>query len=90
LRRNAATRSGGLEYRATTAQWHADVAKAIDYMLKRWPAVTRFLDDGRAFACRTTPPSALCAASQCGVHCTPLPQVSGNIRSWFASMLRHG
>jgi IS30 family transposase len=24
LRRNAATRSGGLEYRATTAQWHAD------------------------------------------------------------------
>ena len=25
LRRNAATRSGGLEYRATAAQWHADV-----------------------------------------------------------------
>ena len=24
LRRNAATRSGGLAYRATTAQWHAD------------------------------------------------------------------
>src|ERR1700688_473626 len=24
LRRNAATRCGGLEYRATTAQWHAD------------------------------------------------------------------
>ena len=24
LRRNAATRNGGLEYRATTAQWHAD------------------------------------------------------------------
>ena len=24
LRRNAATRSGGLEYRATTAQWHAN------------------------------------------------------------------
>jgi IS30 family transposase len=24
MRRNAATRSGGLEYRATTAQWHAD------------------------------------------------------------------
>ena len=24
LRRNAATRSGALEYRATTAQWHAD------------------------------------------------------------------
>ena len=23
------------------------IAKAIDYMLKRWPAFTRFLDDGR-------------------------------------------
>jgi transposase len=26
---------------------HADTAKAIAYMLKRWPAFTRFLDDGR-------------------------------------------
>jgi len=26
---------------------HVDVAKAMDYMLKRWPAFTRFLDDGR-------------------------------------------
>ena len=26
---------------------HADVAKAMDYMLKRWPAFTRFLSDGR-------------------------------------------
>jgi hypothetical protein len=26
---------------------HADVAKAIDYMLKRWEAFTRFLGDGR-------------------------------------------
>jgi len=26
---------------------HAEVAKAMDYMLKRWPAFTRFLDDGR-------------------------------------------
>jgi transposase len=25
-----------------------DIAKAIDYMLKRWTAFTRFLDDGRA------------------------------------------
>ncbi len=24
-----------------------DVAKAMDYMLKRWPAFTRFLEDGR-------------------------------------------
>jgi hypothetical protein len=26
---------------------HADIAKAMDYMLKRWPAFTRFLGDGR-------------------------------------------
>jgi hypothetical protein len=26
---------------------HAEVAKAMDYMLKRWPALTRFLSDGR-------------------------------------------
>jgi len=26
---------------------HADVAKAMDYILKRWPAFTRFVDDGR-------------------------------------------
>jgi hypothetical protein len=26
---------------------HAEIAKAIDYMLKRWAAFTRFLDDGR-------------------------------------------
>src|SRR5947208_4606505 len=26
---------------------HNDIAKAIDYILKRWPAFTRFLDDGR-------------------------------------------
>ena len=25
----------------------SDVAKAMDYMLKRWPSFTRFLDDGR-------------------------------------------
>lgn len=26
---------------------HAPVARAIDYLLKRWPAFTRFVDDGR-------------------------------------------
>jgi transposase len=26
---------------------HSEVAKAMDYMLKRWAAFTRFLDDGR-------------------------------------------
>ncbi len=26
---------------------HTDVAKSIDYMLKRWPSFTRFLDEGQ-------------------------------------------
>ena len=26
---------------------HSDVARAMDYMLKRWPAFARFIDDGR-------------------------------------------
>jgi transposase len=26
---------------------HADVAKAMDYMLKRWQTFSRFVDDGR-------------------------------------------
>jgi len=34
------------EQRATLSR-HNDIAKAMDYMLKRWPAFTRFLDDGR-------------------------------------------
>ncbi len=41
---------------------HAEVAKAIDYMLTRWSAFTRFLEDGR-ICFRTTRPSARCAAS---------------------------
>lgn len=35
LRRNAATRSGGLEYRANTAQWHAERA-ARRQSLRNW------------------------------------------------------
>ena len=36
---------------------HGEVARAMDYMLKRWPAFTRFLDDGRI--CLTTAERAL-------------------------------
>ena len=39
---------------------HNDVAKAMDYMLKRWDAFARFLDDGR-ICLATTPPSEPCA-----------------------------
>ena len=35
LRRNAATRGGGLEYRATTAQWHAERSALRQYVQDR-------------------------------------------------------
>jgi transposase len=38
---------GWLRRERTTLSRHNDVAKAIDYMLNRWAAFTRFLDDGR-------------------------------------------
>jgi transposase len=38
---------------------HDDVAKAIDYMLKRWAAFTRFLDDGRICLSNNTAERAL-------------------------------
>jgi hypothetical protein len=39
-----------------------DVAKAMDYMLKRWSVFARFSSTTVASACRTTPPSVGCAA----------------------------
>ena len=41
-----------------------DLAKAINYMLRRWPAFTRFLDDGRV--CITN------NAAERGLRCVPL------------------
>ena len=38
---------------------HAEVAKAMDYMLKRWPAFARFLDDGRICLSNNTAERAL-------------------------------
>ena len=48
-RRPARRRSRAVDARASQASMsrHAPVAKAIDYMLKDWPAFTRFLEDGR-------------------------------------------
>ena len=40
-----------------------DLVKAINYMLKRWPAFTLFLEDGRV-ASRTMRPNEGCAASR--------------------------
>ena len=50
-RKESAALVAGLEdwMRAERAKLsrHNDIAKAIDYMLKRWPAFTHFLEDGR-------------------------------------------
>ena len=44
----ACDRAGGLDAGgARESVGQVEVAKAIDYMLKRWPSFTRFLDDGR-------------------------------------------
>ena len=47
LRRNAATRSGGLEYRATTAQWHAERAarRPKQAKLARSAALRTYVDE---------------------------------------------
>jgi hypothetical protein len=39
---------------------HAEVAKAMDYMLKRWPSFTRFLADGRICLSNNAAERALC------------------------------
>jgi transposase len=51
---------------------HAAIDKAIDYMLTRWEAFTRFLDDGGS-ASPTMRPNVCCAASRsAGNHgCSP-------------------
>ena len=47
LRRNAATRNGGLEYRATTAQWHAERAgrRPRPTKLERHDGLRRYVED---------------------------------------------
>ena len=45
LRRNAATRGGGLDYRATTAQWHADRSARQPARLAVNPALWQYVQD---------------------------------------------
>ena len=51
---------------------HADIAKAMDYMLKRWPASTRFLDDGRICLSNKAAERALRGIAL-GHGCSPVP-----------------
>jgi IS30 family transposase len=45
LRRNAATRGGGLDYRATTAQWHAERSARQSAKLAVNPALRQSVQD---------------------------------------------
>ena len=50
---------------------HADVAKAIDYMLERWDAFTCFLGDGRICLTNNAAERALRGIAMRGSLCTP-------------------
>jgi transposase len=51
-----------------------DLAKAMDYLLKRWPAFTRFLDDGRICLSNNAAERALRGIASAESHgCSPAP-----------------
>ena len=52
-----------------------DVAKAMEYMLKRWPAFTRFLDDGRICVSNNAAERALRGIAMTDSYCTPFSSV---------------
>jgi hypothetical protein len=49
---------------------HADVAKAMDYMLRRWQTFSRFVDDGRICPTNNAAERALHAIATPGSLCT--------------------
>jgi hypothetical protein len=49
----------------------SDTAKAINYSLQRWPALIRFLDDGRL--CMSNNAAGRCAASRLDATTGPSP-----------------
>lgn len=53
----------------------SDLAKAIDYMLKRWPAFTRFLNDGRVCLSKNAAERALRGIAMAESLCTSCSSV---------------
>ncbi len=68
------------EQRAKLSRGH-DLAKTIDYILKRWRAFTLFLDDGRVCLSNNAL-NALCAASLWAENhgCSADPIAVANVR----------
>ena len=58
------------EQRAKLSRGH-DLAKAIDYVLKRWTAFTLFLEDGRVCLSNNAAERALRGIVMAGSLCTP-------------------
>src|SRR5215470_13274705 len=69
LRRNAATRSGGLEYRATTAQWHADrsARRPKQAKLALNAALRTYVEERLAGFVVARSPARLCAGKAAGM-----------------------
>jgi len=63
---------------------HSNTAKAMDYMLKRWDAFTRFLNDGRI--CLTNNAGERAAAIYTLISTAKLNDVDP--RAWLADVLR--
>ena len=63
-----------------------DLAKAMDYMLKRWPAFTRFLGDGRICLSNNAAERALRGIALGKSHgCSPVPTaVDSGLRRYIA------
>ena len=67
---------------------HNDVAKAMDYMLKRWAAFTRFLDDGRICLTNNAAERALRGVAlgpESGSSAAPIAAANGPQRSTASS-----
>ena len=64
-------------------------AEAIRYALNHWHGLSQFLDDGRIEIDNNSVERAMRPIAMRRSLC-PLPQVSGNIGSWFSRLMRHG
>ena len=71
---------GSMRVERAKLSHHAEVAKAIDYMLKRWPAFTRFPEDGRILLDEQMPPSERYAVWRCAENrgCSPVGSAGPN------------
>ena len=67
-----------------------DVAKAMEYMLKRWTAFTRFLDDGRICLSNNAAERALRGIAVLESLCTPSSSVCKHWKCVRRQSTRHG